>query len=122
MDQELRTQVTDYLNLIPVPSYVSDMTIDDLQKAIFQASEEIGDEYPQITQTPRMIALQLLYNAEAEEEGTGMMRRQNIKDYTVKDVKVVLDRQMLSPQVVGIIGNLPEMQSKQSSGRVGRLI
>lgn len=122
MDQELRTQVTEYLNLIPVPDYVSDMTTDDVQKAIFQASEEIGDEYPQITQTPRMVALQLLYNAEAEEEGTGMMRRQNIKDYTVKDVKVVLDRQMLSPQVVGIISNLPEMQSKQASGRVGALV
>lgn len=88
MDQELKTRVADYLKLIPVPEYVSDKTSDDIQKAIFQASEEIGDEYPQITQTPRMVALQLLYNAEAEEEGTGMMRRQNIEDYEVKDVKI----------------------------------
>lgn len=122
MDQELKTRVADYLNLIPLPSYVAEMPVEDTEKAIFQASEEIGDEYPQITQTPRMVALQLLYNAEAEEEGTGMMRRQNIKDYTVKDVKMVLDRQMLSPQVLGIISNLPEMQSKQANGRVGMLI
>lgn len=122
MDQKLKTQAADYLKLIPVPDYIAEMSLEDTEKAIFQASEEIMDEYPQITQTPRMIALQFLYNAEAEVEGTGMMHRQGISDYTVKDVKVVLKREALSPNVLKIISRLPEMQNQGAGGRVGQFI
>ena len=46
-----------------------------------------------------MVALQTIYNLEGEEEGTAMMRRQGITDYTVKDVKAVLDKDVISPSV-----------------------
>lgn len=122
MDEVLKHEVIEYLSLMPVPPYLEAMAPDEKEKQVFAASEEIADVYPQIKQSPRMIALQAIYNAEAEDEGIAMMHRQGISDYTVKDVKAVLKRDNLSPYVLSLIKALPEMQDAASNGRVGWLI
>lgn len=122
MDQELINAAVEYMQNYPVPDYFENYEPSERAKRLFQAMEEIKDEYPQITVTPRMMTLQALYNAEGEEEGIAMMHRQGVSDYTVKDVKTVLKRENLSPYVLSIIRNLPEMQASGASGRVGWLI
>ncbi|MGC9676065.1 hypothetical protein ACOP1M_00295 [Staphylococcus warneri] len=117
-------EVYDYLNKIPTPQSYSDLPQEKVEKYIFNAQEEINDvliSYPTVKITPRMIAVQTLYNLEGEEEGIAMMRRQGITDYTVKDVKAVLDKDTLSPNVFAMIKALAE-QDANPNLRVGRLI
>lgn len=116
--------VIDYLSKIPTPDYYNNLNVEETEKHIFNASEEIGDvliKYPSVDITPRMIALQVLYNLEGEDEGIAMMRRQGITDYTVKDIKAVLDKDIISPNVWAIIDALNE-QATNNNLRVGRLI
>lgn len=117
-------EVYDYLNKIPTPQSYSELPQEKAEKYIFNAQEEINDvliSYPTVKITPRMIAVQTLYNLEGEEEGIAMMRRQGITDYTVKDVKAVLDKDTLSPNVFAMIKALAE-QDANPNLRVGRLI
>ena len=122
-EQEI-DDVLEYLKKIPTPEYYNDLTPDMARKHVFNAYEEINDvliQHNDITPTTRMTALQTLYNLEGEEEGIAMLRRQGVTDYTVKDVKAVLDKEPLSSNVLAIIDaltNTPE----NNSARVGRLI
>ncbi|MDU0485407.1 hypothetical protein [Staphylococcus haemolyticus] len=116
--------VLNYLDLIPTPQSYESMDIDTAKKHVFNAQEEVNDvliKYPTVDISPRMVALQTIYNLEGEEEGTAMMRRQGITDYTVKDVKAVLDKDVISPSVFAIIEALAEQQVNNNL-RVGRLI
>lgn len=117
-------EVIDYLTKIPTPSYYDDLTTDEAARYIFNAQEEINDvliKYPTVKITPRMVALQTLYNLEGEDEGIAMLRRQGVTDYTVKDVKATLNKDDLSPNVLAIIKALAEQEVKTNL-RVGRLI
>ena len=122
-EQEI-DDVLEYLKKIPTPEYYNDLTPDMARKHVFNAYEEINDvlvQHNDITPTTRMTALQTLYNLEGEEEGMAMLRRQGVTDYTVKDVKAVLDKDTLSSSVLAIIDaliNTPE----NNNARVGRLI
>lgn len=116
--------VLNYLELIPTTQSYKNMDIDTAKKHVFNAQEEVNDvliKYPTVDISPRMVALQTIYNLEGEEEGTAMMRRQGITDYTVKDVKAVLDKDVISPSVFAIIEALAEQQVNNNL-RVGRLI
>lgn len=123
-DNMISTQeVIDYLAKLPTPKAYSQLSQEDAEKHIFNAQEEINDvlvKYPSVTLTPRMVAVQALYNLEGEDEGIAMMRRQGITDYTVKDVKAVLDKDVLSPNVFAMIEALAEDDTHKM--RVGRLI
>lgn len=121
MDDQLKIEIRRYLSMVNIPDYFpTDET--EIDKAMFEASQEILDEYPNITLSPRMIVLQAFYNAEGEEEGIAMMHRQGLSDYTVKDVKAVLQRSILSPFVMRIIERINEEEKASASGRVARLI
>lgn len=116
--------VLNYLKELPTPEYYNDLTPDTARKHIFNAYEEINDvltQYKDITPTIRMTALQTLYNLEGEEEGIAMLRRQGVSDYTVKDVKAVLEKDPLSPNVLAIIEALTNTPENNSLC-VGRLI
>lgn len=116
--------VLNYLKELPTPEYYNDLTPDMARKHIFNAYEEINDvliQHKDITPTIRMTALQTLYNLEGEEEGIAMLRRQGVSDYTVKDVKAVLEKDPLSPNVLAIIEALTSTPENNSL-RVGRLI
>lgn len=122
-EQEI-DDVLAYLKKIPTPEYYNDLTPDMARKHVFNAYEEINDvliHHNDITPTTRMTALQTLYNLEGEEEGIAMLRRQGISDYTVKDVKAVLEKDALSPNVLAIIDGLTNTPENNSL-RVGRLI
>jgi len=69
-----------------------------------------------------MVYLQLDYKLEAEEEGFGVLKRHNVEDYTVKDVKVVFNHEKLSPSLLAIIDGILAEERKTSLGRTGRLI
>lgn len=124
MEQKEIDDVLEYLKQIPTPKYYDDLTHEMARKHVFNAYEEINDaliQFKGIVPTKRMTALQTLYNLEGEEEGMAMLRRQGVTDYTVKDVKAVLDKDTLSPNVFAIIDAMnvvPEM----NNASVGRLI
>lgn len=120
-------EVKDYLLKLPTPDYFDDLTSDNLTKHIFGAHEQINDfltNYPNVDLSKRMIALQALYNVESEYEGIAMLKRQGITDYTVKDVKAVLEQdEILSPNVVSIIEKEQEKNgTPKNTMQVGRLI
>ncbi|CCI60677.1 putative uncharacterized protein [Staphylococcus equorum subsp. equorum Mu2] len=120
-------EVKSYLLKLPTPDYFDDLTEDALTKHIFSAQEQINDfltNYPNVDLSKRMIALQTLYNVESEYEGIAMLKRQGITDYTVKDVKAVLEQdEILSPNVVSIIEKEHEKNgTPKTTMRVGRLI
>lgn len=120
-------EVKEYLLKLPTPDYFDDLTEDALTKHIFGAQEQINDfltNYPNVELSKRMIALQTLYNVESEYEGIAMLKRQGITDYTVKDVKAVLEQdEILSPNVVSIIEKEHEKNGKPKTAmQVGRLI
>lgn len=118
-------EVIDYIEQLPTPSYYDELTETDKKKYIFNAMEEISDvliKFPDINASPRMIALQTLYNLEGEEEGIAMLRRQGITDYTVKDIKAVLDKQHICPAVLSIIDAINAAKVADEGMKVGRLI
>lgn len=111
-----------YMNIMPLPDYINEVPIEDLPKYLFSAIQDIKDYFPSIDLTPRMVYLQLDYKLEAEEEGFGVLKRHNVEDYTVKDVKVVFNHEKLSPSLLAIIDGILAEERKTSTGRTGRLI
>lgn len=124
MDKTQTQEVLDYLEKIPTAEYYNDLNDDLARKHIFNAHEEISDiliRYKDIKPTTRMIALQTLYNLEGEDEGIAMLRRQGVSDYTVKDIKAVLNKDVLSPNVLVIIDAMTDVP-ENNNAHVGRLI
>lgn len=118
-------EVIDYIDQLPTPSFYDELTETDKRKQIFNAMEEISDaliKFPNIKASVRMVALQTLYNLEGEEEGIAMLRRQGITDYTVKDIKAVLEKQNICPSVLAIIDAINDADVVEEGMRVGRLI
>ncbi|EGQ3439689.1 hypothetical protein H4N34_000670 [Staphylococcus pseudintermedius] len=116
-------QVIKYINNMPTTEYYQSLDENIVNQHIFAAQEEVNDlliNYPKITLSARMVALQALYNIEAEEEGFGMLRRQGVKNYSVKDVSVSFDDN-ISPRLLELIRRLDEA-TKSNIARVGRLI
>ncbi|EGQ2773621.1 hypothetical protein [Staphylococcus pseudintermedius] len=116
-------QVIKYINNMPTTEYYKSLDENIVNQHIFAAQEEVNDlliNYPKITLSARMVALQVLYNIEAEEEGFGMLRRQGVKNYSVKDVSVSFDDN-ISPRLLELIRRLDEA-TKSNTARVGRLI
>lgn len=111
-----------YMNIMPLPDYINEVPSEDLPKYLFSAIQDIKDYFPGIELTPRMVYLQLDYKLEAEEEGFGVLKRHNVEDYTVKDVKVVFNHEKLSPSLLAIIDGILAEERKMSLGRTGRLI
>ncbi|PKE39552.1 hypothetical protein [Macrococcoides caseolyticum] len=111
-----------YMNIMPLPDYINEVPSEDLPKYLFSAIQDIKDYFPGIELTPRMVYLQLDYKLEAEEEGFGVLKRHNVEDYTVKDVKVVFNHEKLSPSLLAIIDGILAEERKTSLGRTGRLI
>lgn len=111
-----------YMNIMPLPDYINEVPSEDLPKYLFSAIQDIKDYFPNIELTPRMVYLQLDYKLEAEEEGFGVLKRHNVEDYTVKDVKVVFNHEKLSPSLLAIIDGILAEERKTSLGRTGRLI
>lgn len=111
-----------YMNIMPLPDYINEVPSKDLPKYLFSAIQDIKDYFPGIELTPRMVYLQLDYKLEAEEEGFGVLKRHNVEDYTVKDVKVVFNHEKLSPSLLAIIDGILAEERKTCLGRTGRLI
>lgn len=111
-----------YMNIMPLPDYINEVPSEDLPKYLFSAIQDIKDYFPGIELTPRMVYLQLDYKLEAEEEGFGVLKRHNVEDYTIKDVKVVFNHEKLSPSLLAIIDGILAEERKTSLGRTGRLI
>ncbi|TDM31253.1 hypothetical protein ETH98_01315 [Macrococcoides caseolyticum] len=111
-----------YMNIMPLPDYINEVSSEDLPKYLFSAIQDIKDYFPGIELTPRMVYLQLDYKLEAEEEGFGVLKRHNVEDYTVKDVKVVFNHEKLSPSLLAIIDGILAEERKTYLGRTGRMI
>lgn len=116
-------QIVDYIDKMPTTEFYESMSEKQREEHIFNAHEEVNDlliKYPNVEINARMVALQALYNIEAEEEGIAMLRRQGIKDYTVKDVKATLDT-TINPRLLTLIESMNE-STQSNAMQVGRLI
>ena len=115
--------VVEYIKKMPTTEFYESMSEEQREQHIFNAYEEVNDlliKYPNVTINTRMVALQALYNIEAEEEGIAMLRRQGIKDYTVKDVKATLDT-TINPRLLDLIESMNK-STQSNTMQVGRLI
>lgn len=116
--QVLITGTLNYIDMLPTNEYYKGLSDDEKAKFVFAASEEIKRFYPTVTLEPSMVAMQVMYNVEGEMEGTAMMRRQNIQEYSVKDVTAKLTKAALSPDLIEWLDRLleDEMTAKDTGG------
>lgn len=100
----LEQDVIAYLKEIPTPEYITDMDELDVKKHIRQAVDDISLYYPDYLPNAKVVTKQLLYAVEAEFEGFGLLKRNGVTSYKVKDTDVTFsDSNTLSPIVIGII-------------------
>lgn len=100
----LEQDVIAYLKEIPTPEYITDMDALDVKKHIRQAVDDISLYYPDYLPNAKVITKQVLYTVEAEFEGFGLLKRNGVTNYKVKDTDVTFsDSNTLSPIVIGII-------------------
>jgi hypothetical protein len=113
-------QVKDYLNLLPnsVTAPYSSMVAAEQDKQIFLATELLSDFYREVDLTPRTVALQILFNLEAEGEEYARLKRHGVQSFSTKGTSVTFARvDSLSPAVIDILG-----EPKKVKGSIGRLI
>lgn len=113
-------EVKKYLTLMPdsMLSLYTSLSPEEQDKQLFMATELLGDFYKIDKITPRSVALQLLYNLDAEGEEFARLKRHGIQSMSAKDTSVTFASMgAISPDVLVILG-----EPKQSRGSIGRLI
>jgi hypothetical protein len=113
-------EVKDYLAKLPDDSIAlySSLPTQQQDKQIFLAAELLGDFYRSKDITARAVALQMLYNLEAEGEEFARLKRHGIQSMSTKDTSVTFARaDALSPSVISILGE-PISKAKGFTGRL----
>ncbi|MDY0395423.1 hypothetical protein ACFSMW_13505 [Virgibacillus halophilus] len=85
------------------------------EKIVFAAHELLKDYAPEDKITDRVVALQVLFMLEGEEEEYAKLKRHGIKSYSVKGVSVTFEGTEIAPAVLKLLGYVPK-------AKVGRLI
>lgn len=116
--------VIDYMNRLPNTEHFMELSSDDQEKHIFNATEVL-QSYFSTNVTPvlneRVIALQTLFMMEGDSEEFAKLKRHGVSSFSAKDVSVGFEKaSALSSEVIGLLEWLnPKLKR---SGRVGRLI
>ena len=113
--------VKDYFALLPDSSVAPYNALSDPEqgKQVFAAIEALKDHYNEYDLTARVVALQVLFNLEAEGEEFAKLKRHGVQSASAKGTSVTFSRSdSLAPAVVDILGE----PSKSKKGFVGRLI
>lgn len=112
--------IKEYISKIPTNPLTSLVDI-DLDKVIYQATEELNSFYHKRHITSRAIVLQAIYNYEAAGAEYEMLRRQGISSLSTKRGSVTFDtsdsggsRASLAPQVVDLLGSPPAFVGRLS--------
>ncbi|WP_458463794.1 hypothetical protein [Paenibacillus sp.] len=112
----LFTEINAYLEKLHGADEYTKLATIDRQKAVFTATELLGDYFPVDKLTPRSIALQVLYTLEGEAEEYGKLKRQGITKFATKGISVEFSGSGISPEVIQML------KPSSSKARVGRLI
>ena len=104
-----------YLEMLHGADGYTKLATTDRQKAVFTATELLGDYFPADKLTPRSIAIQVLYTLEGEAEEYGKLKRQGITKFATKGISVEFSGSGISPDVVNM---LKPSSSRASVGRV----
>lgn len=113
-------KVKDYFDLLPDSAKAPYSSLEDTQKdkQIFAANEILTDYYRDEDLTPRVVALQVLFMIEGEEEEFARLKRHGVSSMSTKGTSVTFSRDsMLSVSVIDIMG-----EPKKTKGFVGRLV
>jgi hypothetical protein len=114
-------EVTEYLQKLPesVTAPFTALTAEQQGKEIFGAMETLGDFYSQDDLTPRIVALQTLFQVEAENEEFGKLKRHGVQSMSTKGTSVNFGNfDGVAPAVIDLLGE----PQKKAKGFVGRLI
>lgn len=112
-------KVKDYMNLLPLSATApySNLEESEKDKQIFLANELLTDYYRDVDLTPRVVALQILFNLEAEGEEFARLKRHGVQSMSTKGTSVTFSNvESLAPSVVDIMG------APKTKGFVGRLV
>lgn len=113
-------QVTDYIKLLPesLADPFTKLTPEEQAKQIFAATELLTDYYNLNVMTARAVALQVLFNLEAEGEEFARLKRHGVQSMSTKSTSVTFSRDnSLSPAVIDILG-----EPRKPKGFIGRLV
>ncbi|MFC0188485.1 hypothetical protein ACFFJY_09320 [Fictibacillus aquaticus] len=83
-------------------------------KAVFSAEELLKDHFPPSSLSDRVIALQVLYMLEGEDEEFSKYKRHGVKSFSTKGISVTFEGSGISPDVITIL--------RPSRAGIGRLI
>lgn len=115
-------EVKDHLALYP--SYkirvYEELEVLDKDKSIFSAIQTLNDYFGEKRVTVRAVALQTIYEIEAEQEEYGKLKRHGLSEarYGDSQVKFDVSASHISPLVLKLLGGV----SGASGGMTGRLI
>jgi hypothetical protein len=92
------------------------MKLGDMEKEaiVFTAGELLKDQFSESRLTARIIALQVLFMLEGEDEDFSKYKRHGVQSFSTKGVSVSFNGSNISPDVLAIL--------RPSRGSVGRLI
>lgn len=113
--------VKDYFALLPDSAVAPFNSLADPEKdkQVFAAIETLKDHYQEYDLTARAVALQVLFNLEAEGEEFAKLKRHGVQSASTKGTSLTFSRtDSLAPDVVAILGE----PSKSKKAFIGRLI
>lgn len=121
MFADMKEEVLEYLNSVPLHSYIESMTEEDRLKHLFDAYEDIHSLHPKIPITPRMVVKQFLFRQEQVQNGYDVYNRHGIKSQSINDASITFkdgDSNYFDPYVWAIISGY----DNTTKGMYGHLV
>lgn len=117
-------EVKAYIMRLPLNEPFTELSPEDQEKFIFNASEMLERRVDASVITYKMIGLQALFMAEGEGEEWAKMKRQGIKSMGMDGMSFSFDSSHVSPEVAIMIEKIlnPPEPVKRNVGAVGRLV
>jgi hypothetical protein len=108
------SQVNEYLNKLHFADPYLKLESSTKEKIVFEAEELLKDQFSEAKLTVRIVALQVLFMLEGEDEDFSKYKRHGVQSFSTKGVSVSFNGTNISPDVLAIL--------RPSRGSVGRLI
>ena len=108
------TQVDDYLNKLHFADLYLKLNGPDQEANVFTAEELLKDRFKESKITARIVALQVIFMLEGEDEEFSKYKRHGVQSFSTKGVSITFNGSNISPDVLTIL--------RPSRAAVGRLI
>lgn len=108
------TLVDEYLSKLHFAEAYSKLESPAKESIVFTAEELLKDQFNPSKITARIIALQVLYMLEGEDEDFSKYKRHGVQSFATKGVSISFSGSSISPEVLSIL--------RPSRASVGRLL